>query len=385
MSVELAIDAPGEVAVPHRFNDSAGHAFPHAVVASVHRPGSNDYQLDREPEYSAPPRHFRVQPWPARWGFETERELEKKLNALPPFGDDSDLDRRVPAEYDHEDMQEVQFTNPSDHFDRPFFGLHRLVMERKLGIDLWEEPSWRRLMRPYCEGDDDMDEDEEEDAFLNLKHDMDENEEWGFEDERYPALRLLVTWAMEHRLDGIAALLDADMLHVGSRLFPWETAHSHSLGGKSRSLIAIAALDMCSPAAVDMLLSRGADPEAEMCPRGDDPTYGPGSLARCDRQGNWDGKDDDKMAILRSLCRAGADAYLPMEEYEYGDRRFYKEELQACRKLFCEQCDHREQDMRVRLGNVVAVLGIISFWRRVAYAPGSIAARAAVERLNMSV
>ena len=101
---ELAIDDPGEVAVPHRFNDSAGrHAFPHAVVASVHRPGSNDYQLDREPEYSAPPRHFRVQPWPARWGFETERELEKKLNALPPFGDDSDLDRRVPAEYDHEE------------------------------------------------------------------------------------------------------------------------------------------------------------------------------------------------------------------------------------------------------------------------------------------
>ena len=257
-------------------------------------------------------------------------------------------------------------------------------METRLDLDLFADESWREHMHIFCHDGYPRARETEDEAFARLKEAMDDTE-WDDPDEPFQAIRLLVEWALKYRIDGIAALLYADMLHVGRRLFPQVSSGSHSPGFRSRSLMAIAARDVCSPEAVDFLLSRGADPEAEMYEGGwPEPTSGPGSLAIRDVAGDWKGSSTDKAAIIRSLCLAGADAYLPYEKYHaaWCDCKLeypgvWKRQMDACWALCEEQAAKRARDTRVKIGNMVALIGIVSFWRRLAAAPGSAAAKKA--------
>ena len=148
----------------------------------------------------------------------------------------------------------------------------------------------------------------------------------------------------------------------------------------SRTLLSLAAKDVCSPAAVRLLLDHGADPNGELAPRsfngGYSPTCGPGALVCLGDE--WTTNTDVKLAILTALADAGGemcDAYM----YQ-SDKAAHKAEYELCSKLFDAEIQRKQADARQRLETVVALVGIVSFWRRVAAAPDSKAAKAAIAR-----
>jgi len=329
---------------------------------------------------------FRVQPWPkpGDWdrGGEVRGQRLRALAALPQFGDDPDATSRASVEFTSSSSLMLHTVCGRRRYASPSFYIHRRFMETRLGFGLFSEATWREHIDCILPHNPNRTRRELERALAFLQEDMD-NDEW-LEDQggRFEALRFLVEWALKYRVDVIAALLDADMLHVGTNLLPRLDSDEDSLGFQSQSLMAIATRDVCSPAAVDLLIARGADPETFMYRGGDEPMFGPGGLARRDVTGDWEGRREDKAAIIRSLCRAGACAYLACEQYGGHPeptipRRGWKQEHAACWALHEEQVAQRAKDARVKIGNMIALVGIVSFWRRLAAAPGSAAAKKA--------
>ena len=268
------------------------------------------------------------------------------------------------------------------------FGVYIEYMETELDFDIFKEQSWRKILWGGCEGSgasDDCMSDEADEELEALKEEMIENDLWGF---RYDgrdglaALRMLITWLMEHRLDIIINLLDEGMLHVGNALFPacFQPWHDAFSSGEAESLLSIAARDVCNPNAVRMLLGRGADPNCELVHlsfNGQyDPTCGPGGLACHDVRGYWRGSKENKLEVLTALAEAGGEM---CDAYDWYDRKSDKftAELQLCARLWSEEMARVQQKARVRFENVVALNGIVSFWRRLAALPGSKAAVAA--------
>ena len=78
----------------------------------------------------------------------------------------------------------------------------------------------------------------------------------------FPELRNLLLWLLEQRPSGIRALLDAGMIHVGGDLFPlcyyMDGMYTPSL---PTSLLGMATIELCSPAATELVLSMGASPD----------------------------------------------------------------------------------------------------------------------------
>ena len=150
-------------------------------------------------------------------------------------------------------------------------------------------------------------------------------------------------------------------------------------GGEAESLLGIAAKKVCSPRAVRMLLDKGADPNTEFAHLtsngGDLPTCGLGGLALNDIQGAWEGSFEDKMQILTMLTEAGGETFNAIQMYD--GREAFKKELAVAHELFSKECDRRSLAARTRLENVVALAGIVSFWRRAAAEPDSRAAKQA--------
>ena len=352
-------------------------------------------------------RAFRVQPWPTLNEWDHVRNTEvcdrktDELEALPVFGNDPDALTRGHVEVPTEDG-DSQILSGYHRYDDPMFHLHRRVMETRLGFDLFADVSWRNHVRTFAFDEDERDEggegdegngganlegEEADGLFYDLRDEMDSGDWVRFMGQPFLDLRLLVEWALKHRVDGISALLDADMLHVGSHLFPRMRTGWNPRPVRSRSLMAIAAYDVCSPAAVDLLLSRGADPDACMCEEGAAPTFGPPALAWQDVAGEWEGEREDKAAIIRSLCRGGACVGAPHVMYgQTADpempRSGWEEEHAMCWALYQAQAAQRVRDTRIKVGNLIALVGIVSFWRRVAAAPGSRAAKRARVRFE---
>ena len=224
-----------------------------------------------------------------------------------------------------------------------------------------------------------------DDAFETLAYEMITNEEWGH--RPCDAQRCLLEWLMEHDLDGLRVLLDEGHVHVGDDLFEPCTMEWQSFsGGEPESLLAMAAKHVCSPAAVRLLLDRGADPNAELVHLsfngGYLPTCGPGGLAWSDVRGYWlcgTAEDDAKRAaILTALSEAGGEMFDAWDAYD--GREAFEGERDLCYQLFKAETKRREADFRQCLETIVAVLGIVSFWRRAAAAPDSKAAKAAIAR-----
>eukprot|EP00966_Prymnesium_polylepis_P093085 2155150-Prymnesium_polylepis.1 len=273
-----------------------------------------------------------------------------------------------------------------EHEELPAHRFNEMLdrVEEVRGVRVLDEPSWRTKMWSSCNGidsPDDLATPEADSAFEQLEVDMREGDafpQWDPVPEG--AERTLVAWLAENDVDVLALLVDEQWLSTGCRLYPpcmrgWQ----HDSGGEPESLLCIAAKEVCSPRAVRMLLDKGADPNTEFAHLTFNGAYnqtcGPGGLALSDIQGEWNGCFDDKMEILAMLADAGGDTFSALEMYD--GREPFEQELAVVQKLFGRECKQRSTAARTRFENVVALVSIVSAWRRMAAAPGSGAAKRA--------
>ena len=244
---------------------------------------------------------------------------------------------------------------------------------------LFNDESWRRRMWKYCYPDNAIVYDPYDDAaFQELEDDM---KSGLFNSDVYKrsmaAERELLEWLMEHDLDSLGDLLDAGHVHVGANLFERHISPHYYMaqfeGGDAESLLAMAAKDVCLPEAVRFLLDRGADPNSELVHLGIDvdlPMDGPGALAWNDLNKNWCNDTARKVAVLTALANAGGE--ISEACLAYHGREGFETQFDACEVLF----DAKERANRKRRWeNVVALVGILNFWRRWTYRPGSRAAQ----------
>jgi hypothetical protein len=304
------------------------------------------------------PHHFRVRPWPIVLGGSRDLALKRAKHPTPAA-----------------DNHCASFAEMVDHLESTKNGaVHRLDLR----------PSWRERLWMHCEGsgesNDFMSEDAD-DEFLDLHDEMRLNDEWNLGHRPRAAERELLEWLMEHDLSSLEILLDDGFVGIGDIFDPCTLEWQSFGGGEPESLLAMAAKHVCVPEAVCMLLARGADPNSGLVHLsfngGYLPTCGPGGLAVNDVDRHWcDGPK--KLQILTALGEAGGemlDAALA-----YHDRDDYAEELKVCDELYALERKRRETDVRQCLETIVAALGIVNFWRRVAAAPDSKAMKHAAKR-----
>lgn len=251
---------------------------------------------------------------------------------------------------------------------------------------LFDEESWLRRVWMFCDGSGssaDFTSDDATEELMQLEHDMRSNDEWCIMHcGNCAAERMLIEWLMEHDLDTLKILIDEGLATVGNELFCPD--------GQPESLLAIAAKHLCLPKAVRMLLACGADPNADMVYMSINedyiPTWGAGGLAWADVRGRWHGYyndqhyDDvaDKINILTALAEAGGEVFNAWDAYE--GRKDYKAEFAACVPLWSAERARASQRIKDQFETVVALVGIVSFWRRATAAPDSKAAKAAIAR-----
>lgn len=255
-------------------------------------------------------------------------------------------------------------------------------------FDLFAQKSWRSEMWSSCHlpvNKNRLMNAQADEAFEDLKERM--CDDWMVGVDTCAAVRAMVMWLMGHDLDGLMFLLRNGHLHVGNDLFPSCTQEWQSLeGGEAESLLSLAAKDACSPAAVRLLLDHGADPNCVMVPISHNggylPECGPGALACLDVRGEWMSNfTEKKLAILTALGNAGGEMCDAWSQYERHNDT-HKAEFDLCSKLFDDEIERTRANARQRLETVVALVGIVSFWRRVAAAPKSKAAKAAIARVS---
>ena len=326
---------------------------------------------------------FRARPWPVVRG--SERDLDAKRKAVRGYGPRPDIDHsdfanllmRVEREVDLQWLRTNSLLIKQGHGP--------LIGPVPLAFDLFAQESWRAQVCHECHLPVDANQlmDAEADAaFAELKARWCDDGTVG-RDLCY-GVRELIKWLMNADLDCLTFLIRQGILHVGEDLFPPCTQEWKEDGdvGEAESLLSLAAKDACSPAAVRLLLDHGADPNGELVPRsfngGYLPTCGPGALACLDVRGEWPAFPADKLAILTALASAGGETLEACEEYR--NATGHEAARAVCNQLFQEELERASRDARQRLETVVALVGIVSFWRRVAAAPDSKAAKAAIAR-----
>ena len=204
----------------------------------------------------------------------------------------------------------------------------------------------------------------------------------------FPELRNLLLWLLEHRPSGIRALLSVGLIHLGGDLFPRcyliDGTYTPSI---PTSLLGMATMDLCSPAATEFLLTQGASPDVVLYPIAFDgdyaPTQGCGGLAIADVRDEWcfrESTNADKLRILELLMEYGDDGHDALTEYN--DHPRFKEMYDRCLTIWATEWDRKSNERRQRLETVVALTGIISFWRRITNEDGSKAMRKAAKRFR---
>jgi len=305
--------------------------------------------------------HFRARPWPVVVGGHVDLNAKQALYPSTNVGNLSSFAEMVDC-----------------------------LESKKSGLtDLFDDPRWRKRMWGHCEGsgasNDFMTEDAD-DEFLELEYDMRLGDEWGIMDRPHAAERELLEFLMEHDLKSLEILLDDGLVCGTSDIFEAHACEWQSFGGgEPESLLAMAAKHVGSPEAVRMLLARGADPNSELVHLSFNewmqPTYGPGALACNDVGRHWCFDEVKKVAILTALGEAGGEMFHAYDAY--CGRKGYEVESAACSALFRTEQERKsvEQPTKRRIETVVALVGIVSYWRRVAAAPDSKAAKATIARL----
>lgn len=293
---------------------------------------------------------FRARPWPVPVG--SEADLDAKCDTLT---------RVVDTETDFE------------------------FLLTQLDFDLFAQESWREKMwTRYNNGDlDDLMNSDADDAFDDIKDEMCADGTFG--NDTSDAVREMVRWLMTHDLANLKSLLKRGLLHVNLTFTSYDQEFPRSGYAGAESLLALAASEVCSPAAVRLLLDHGADPNVELVHRlGDVVVRGPGGLACQDVRRDWTNNATNKRAILTALANAGGemcDAYSEYVNCQHTNRPWIHDAFQLCSTLLSNEQRRNYSYIRHRFENVVALVGIVSFWRRAAAAPDSKAARAAIARV----
>ena len=180
-------------------------------------------------------------------------------------------------------------------------------------------------------------------------------------------MRELIKWLMDEDLDCLGFLIRHGILHVGGDLFPpctheWQL--SRDTCSEAESLLSLAAKDVCSPAAVRLLLDHGADPNGMMTPLFFNGNYlpecGPGGLACLDVSGGWGAPVQVKLAILTALAEAGGEMFDAWNEYYRCEQVCYEAEQELCWTLLRAEEERKDADGRQRLETIVALVGIVS-------------------------
>ena len=301
-------------------------------------------------------------------------------------------------------------TRACSHYTRPLFAVHIAALENALDIDTRAQAPFLRMLWRHCYGygvddlfgaevDDPIDDEILADAVLLRSGHMPEDHPrreraitvnmafervfrnmhmgWGEWEEPLSAIHALAVWLCAHRVDGLEAMLDADLFNVGDWLFN----NMGDVQPRTVSLLAIAAIDACSPEAVALLLSRGACPHAnvpyeDLCASKE--AAGMEGLANLDVAGLWCGSECAKMRILCLFSEHGG--YALGAETIYHDAGNMNASYK-CKALFQDQLDRASDTARARWHGVMARVAIVSFWRRAAAAPDSKAAKAAIARV----
>ena len=301
-------------------------------------------------------------------------------------------------------------TRACNHYARPLFSVHVSALENALGVDICAQGSFLRMLWRHCHGygvddlfgaedDDPIDDEILADAVLLRSGGMPDDHPrreralavntafqrvfssmcmgWNEWEEPLSAIHTLAVWLCTHRVDGLVVMLDADLFNVGDWLF----SNMGDVQPRTVSLLAIAAIDACSPEAVALLLSRGACPHAnvpyeDLC--GSKDATGMDGLANLDVTGLWSGPECAKMRILGLFsehggCALGAESIY----HDAGNMKAFYE----CNAFSQDQCDRESETARARWQAVMARVAIVSFWRRCAAAPDSKAAQAAIARV----
>ena len=222
---------------------------------------------------------FRVRPWPVAVGSEADLRAKREAASMHNKPHWYSSLPKMPRPF-VEDRPELGFHDPVHDFEGLLERIEKYITKRtgvKCNFDLFAQESWRSQMWSSCH----MPVDEHQlmnaqadAAFADLKEMM--CDEWVVEQDACAAVRQMVMWLMEHDLDGLRFLIREGPLHVGDDLFPPCTREWQSCGvGEAESLLSLATKDVCSPAAVRLLLDHGADPNGELVPRSFNGGYSP--------------------------------------------------------------------------------------------------------------
>jgi hypothetical protein len=265
------------------------------------------------------------------------------------------------------------------------------------GIDIWQDERWvdealRRTGIP-CEHSCQMDDEERDrlrDMFETMFYDGLETQ-WFDEDEvdrtrphwnglvEFAPIRMLFVFLMRHELVGLGHLINSKHTHVGSDLFQW-AKHLSFLDGCRTSLLGIAIFDAQAPDAVLMLLKKGANPNDVL------------NLYACAMMGGRLGVEAvlDKSRDAPEICGTEKAITCVKHMLEYGVDpgaalcEIYDEGYPTLEPVLDKALKAQRQRIRQRFSNVVAIVGIVAFWRRVASAPDSRAAQGASKRFKLA-
>ena len=201
---------------------------------------------------------------------------------------------------------------------------------------------------------------------------------------------------------GLGKAFELGLLHVHGDLFPASYVEGPNCLSLPRSLLAIAAIDLCSPRAVRFLLEQGANPNSVMYPTKLDTAdfpymCGAGGLAEYDVREGWRGGCGAKLQIIRLFAEYGDDDVLDAVQVYEADLKWQQSHAnpgkylrranflaRGTSSIWFQALKARDALARERWRRAAGLVGIVSFWRRLAAMPGSVGANAAIERAAKS-
>ena len=147
---------------------------------------------------------------------------------------------------------------------------------------------------------------------------------------------------------------------------------SHASTGCRTSLLGLAVFDAQSPEAVKMLLRRGANPNGLLNHKPCSIMGGECGTEALSLSANLFDSKEVRGQVLAALLEGGADPG--------GFLATTIEPTEAEHAALTAACKRASARAKQRWRNIVAAVGIVAFWRRLAAEPDSKAARAAIER-----